>query len=234
MLLLQTVNFIVKLFKKATCICSLEWRGKKSMEAKIQERNAAWQDAIRTAAAEVAPEYMNIDCMSVDELILNVLLNDELSDVTASDWDTKYFRKEYGLKALFCGGEINKLPPTIREAFELAEEIFSKLPSAFDEKVLDSDINKKKYGFSARGEEAHFDNVGTSLGAVIRVDVRTNLEKGQLIYWNQGYAKGKMKDRREHLAKVYVLNFVEEFDEDQAITKAQLLKAKGIKAVDLF
>lgn len=205
------------------------------MEAKIQERNAAWLDAIRAAARETAPEYMNIDDMSVDELILNVLLNDELSDVTASDWDTKYFRKEYGLKALFCGGEINKLPPTVREAFELAEEIYYKLQTAaFDEKVTDTSIDKKKYNFARRGEEAHFDNAGSELGSVIRVDVRTQAEKGTLIYWNQGYTKGKVSNRRTHLAKVYVLNFVEEFDEDQAITKAQLLKAKGIKSADLF
>ena len=88
------------------------------------------------------PEYMNIDGWSVDELILNVLLNDELSDVTASDWDSKYFRKEYGLKAIFCGGEINKLSPTMREAFELAEEIYYKLQTAaFDEKVTDTSID---------------------------------------------------------------------------------------------
>jgi hypothetical protein len=200
------------------------------MEAKIVERSAAWQDAIRAAARETAPEYMNIDGWSVDELILNILLNDELSDVTASDWDSKYFRKEYGLKAIFCGGEINKLPPTVREAFELAEEIYYKLPTAaFDEKVTDSCIDKKKYSFAQRGEEAHFDNVGTSLGTVIRVDVKTQAEKGTLIYWNQGYAKGKMRDRRENLAKVYVLNFVEEFDEDESI-----LQVNSIKAVDLL
>lgn len=205
------------------------------MEAKIVERSAAWRDAIVAAAEMVKPEYMNLDGWSVDELILNVLLNDELSDITASDWDSKYFRKEYGLKAIFCGGEINKLPPTVKEAFQLAEEIYYKLPAgAFDEKVTDTAIDKKKYNFAKRGEEAHFDNAGTSLGVVVRVDVRTSLEEGTLIYWNQGYSKGKTRDRRENLAKVYVLNFIEEFDEDQAITKAQLLKAKGIRSADLF
>ncbi len=203
---------------------------------KIKERSAAWRDAIVAAAEMLKPEYMNIDGWSVDELILNILLNDELSDVTASDWDSKYFRKEYGLKTIFCGGEINKLPPTVRDAFELAEEVYYKLPTgeAFDEKVTDASIDKKKYNFAKRGEEAHFDNAGTSLGVIIRVDVRTSLEEGTLIYWNQGYSKGKTRDRQAHLAKVYVLNFVEEFDEDQAITKAQLLKAKGIKSADLF
>ncbi len=193
------------------------------------ERSAAWRDAIVTAAKEAAPEYMNVEGWSVDELILNVLLNDELTDVTASDWDSKYFRKEHGLKAIFCGGEILKLSPTVRDAFELAEEIYYKLPAEFTDKVLDGDINKKKYGFSARGEEAHFDNAGTSLGVVIRVDVRTSLEKGTLIYWNQGYEKGRTANRRAHLAKVYVLNFVEEFDEDESI-----LQVNSIKAVDLL
>ena len=204
------------------------------MEAKYIERSNAWQDAIVAAARETAPEYVNLDGMSIDELILSVLLNDEICEVTASEWDSKYFRKEHGLKAIFCGGEINKLPPTIREAFELAEEIFYKLPSEFDEKVTDGCIDKKKYSFAQRAEEAHFDNVGTALGVVIRVDVRTSLEKGTLIYWNQGYSKGKMRNRRENLAKVYVLNFIEEFDEEQAITKAQLLKAKNIMSADLL
>lgn len=204
------------------------------MEQKYIERSSAWQDAIVTAAKMIAPEYMNVNDWSVDELILNVLLNDELTDVTATDWDSKYFRKEHGLKAIFCGGEILKLPPTIREAFELAEEIFYKLPAEFDEKVTDGSIEKKHYGFAKRGEEAHFDNAGTALGVVIRVDVKTPLEKGTLIYWNQGYQRGKMRDRREHLAKVFILNFLEEFDDEQAITKAQLLKAKNIKSADLL
>ena len=200
------------------------------MEARYLERSAAWQTAIEEMAAMTAPEYMNLSGMSVDELILNVLLNDEVCDVTASEWDTQCFRKEYGLKAIFAGGEILKLPPTVKEAFQLAEEVFYKLPTAaFDEKVTDSCIDKKKYSFAQRGEEAHFDNVGTSLGTVIRVDVKTQVEKGTLIYWNQGYSKGKMKDRREHLAKVYVLNFVEEFDEDESI-----LQVNSIKAVDLL
>ena len=206
-----------------------------NMEAKYFEKSEEWVNAIRETANTIAPEYMNLDGMSVDELILNVLLNDELSDVTASDWDTKYFRKEYGLKAIFCGGEINKLPPTVKEAFELAEEIYYKLPTAsFDEKVTDASIDKKKYNFAKRGEEAHFDNAGSELGSVIRVDVCTSLEKGTLVYWNQGYTKGKTRDRQAHLAKVYVLNFVEEFDEEQSITKSQLLRAKGIKSADLF
>ena len=204
------------------------------MEQKYLERSAEWQNAIRAAVEMIKPEYMNVDGWSVDELILNVLLNDELTDVTASDWDSKYFRKEHGLKAIFCGGEILKLPPTIREAFELAEEIFYKLPSEFDEKVFDCDINKKKYGFAKRGEEVHFDNAGTSLGVIIRLDVKTSLEKGTLIYWNQGYQRGKMSDRREHLAKVFVLNFVEEFDEEQTICKTKMLRAKNIKSMDLL
>lgn len=201
---------------------------------KYLERSAEWENAIREAAKSIAPEYMNLSGMTVDELILSVLLNDEVCDVTASEWDSKYFRKEFGLKAIFCGGEINKLPPTVKDAFFLAEEIFTKLPCAFDEKVLDGSIDKKKYGFAARGEEAHFDNVGTSLGVVIRVDVRTQAEKGTLIYWNQGYQHGKMSDRRAHLAKIYILNFVPEFDEEQSITKTQLLRAKNIKSMNLL
>jgi len=198
------------------------------MEQKYIERSAAWQEAIQTTAREVAPSYINLDGLSIDELIFNILLNDEMCDVTASEWD-KHFRKEFGLKALFCGGEINKLPTTIHEAFDLAEEVYEKLPQAYDEKVTDGSIDKKRYTFAQRGEEAHFDNAGSSLGTVVRVDVRTSLEKGTLIYWNQGYSKGKIRDRHENLAKVFVLNFVDEFDEEQSIAKVS-----SIKAVDLF
>ena len=197
-------------------------------------KSEEYAQAIDATVNDIKPEYVHVDGWSIDEKILNVLLNDEICDVTASEWD-KHFRKEFGLKALFCGGEINKLPPTVRDAFELAEEIYYKLQTAaFDEKVTDTSIDKKKYNFAKRGEEAHFDNAGSELGSVIRVDVRTQAEKGTLIYWNQGYSKGKVSNRCTHLAKVYVLNFIEEFDEEQAITKAQLLKAKGIKAVDLL
>ena len=191
-------------------------------------KSEEWENAIREMANAIAPEYMNIANWSVDQLLFNILLNDELTDVTASEWD-KCFRKEYGLKALFCGGEIKKLSPTIYDAFELAEEVYDKLPSSFDEKVLDGCLVKKNYNFAQRGEEAHFDNAGSSLGVVIRVDVRTSLEKGTLIYWNQGYGHGKTRDRQKNLAKVYVLNFVEEFDEEQSIAKVS-----SIKSVDLF
>lgn len=192
--------------------------------AKSQE----WENAIREMAKAVAPEYMCLEGRSIDQLIFNILLNDEITDVTASEWD-KCFRKEYGLKALFCGGEIKKLSPTVYDAFMLAEEVYGKLPSCFDEKVLDNCLVKKNYGFSKRGEEAIFDNAGTALGVVIRIDVKTSLEKGTLIYWNQGYGHGKMRDRQENLAKVYVMNFVPEFDEDQSIAKVS-----SIKSVDLF
>jgi hypothetical protein len=198
------------------------------MDTKYIEKSAAWQEAITAVATEVAPTYVNIDGMSIDELIFNILLNDELSEKTASQWD-KYFRKQYGLKALFCGSEIQKLPPTAREAFLLAEEVYEKLPKSYDEKVADEAINKKSYTFAQRGEVAHFDNAGSSLGVVIRVDVKTTLEEGTLIYWNQGYAKGRMCDRQENLAKVYILNFIDEFDEEQAIGRAST-----IKAVDFF
>ena len=187
------------------------------MDIQLREKSAAWQEAIREAAQSVVTEFL-ADA-TPDEIIAKFLLNDDYSERTGSDWD-RYFRREYGLKALFCACEARKLPPTWREAFELAEEIYKKLPTGehYDEKVGDKVIDKKKYTFAQRGEVAFIDNYSVLSGTVIRVDVVTQEDAGTLVYWNQGIKKtagGFGNDTAGQIAKIFVLNCIPEVEDEK-------------------
>jgi len=203
------------------------------MNLELRERSAAWQEAIREAAQSVVTEYL--EDATVDEIIAKFLLNDDYSERSGSDWD-RYFRKEYGLKALFCACEARKLPPTWREAFELAEEVYKKLPSgdSFGERINDKVIDKKKYTFAQRGEVAFIDNYSVLAGTVIRVDIVTKAEEaGTLVYWNQGFKKtasGFGNDSTGQIAKIFVLNCIPEVEDEVLESYAP----GTIKAADLI
>ena len=202
------------------------------MNIQLREKSAEWQEAIKEAAEKMVTEFLEES--SIDEIIAKVLLNDDYTERTGSDWDS-YFRKEFGLKALFCACEARKLPPTWRDAFELAEEVYKKLPSGNDygKRISDKIIDKKKYTFAQRGEVAFIDNYSVLPGTVIRVDVVTNEDAGTLVYWNKGFKKtagGFGNDSAGQLAKIFVLNCIPEVEDE----KLDGFAPGTIKAVSLI
>lgn len=176
------------------------------MEAKIVKKSEEWKQAIACECVNFLPYDHEAEDFSVFEL-LKLIFDDEVGQETDEQFRRRLV-KEYDLHVAIEKGDIPHISSTLREALALCEEINKKLPSDIWKDLDIKKIDKSKYAFAKRGEQAVFQVFHNCNAVIIELQVRTEAEhEEELVYWS--------KD------KLFLLSFVSELDEEHSISVAQ-------------
>lgn len=133
---------------------------------------------------------------------LQLLFNDEVCERDSVAM-FRYFQREYSLHVTLVGNEFRQVERVVNDAFLLSNELFKLLPNRWSDDIDVKNLDKHKFGFSHRGEVAVFQIWRNINASIIEMQVKTETLEGEFLYWS--------KD------KIFVINFVSEFDEEHAI-----------------
>lgn len=170
---------------------------------KIEAKNNEWLEAIENACRAMLDPQDTIDFMSVRDQLLYVFDPDygEENDEQLR----KRLVKEYDLHVTIEKGELPHVSQTMRDAIALCEEILKLLPASFSRDLNPQLIQKSKYGFAKRGENAVFETFRNTNASFVELYVRTDKESYEdFLYWTKN--------------KLFLIHFVEELDEEYAIS----------------
>ena len=121
-----------------------------------------------------------------------------------------YLKWKDSLRVTIVGNDIYHLGNSAADAFRLGNALFKLLSPCWSDGVNLKNLDKSKFDFGSRGESAVFQEWRNIDASIFEIQVKTNALDYELLYWN--------KD------KIFVINFVPEFDEEYAVSK--ILKSR--------
>ena len=157
-----------------------------------------WQQAIAWECGKIAP---------VGELSTFAQLCWLFDDELGAEHDEqlrKRLTQEYDLHVSIEKGDICHLPPTVKAALKLCEDILKACPNSIYEDFDIKKIDKSKYGFSQRGEQAVFQIYRNTNATIVELQVRRQQEKEELVYWTKN--------------KLFIMSFVPELDKEHSVS----------------
>jgi len=172
------------------------------MNLEILARSEEWKSVIADECQNYLSEGERSEALTLLEQLKTIFECGEEFD----EEFRKRIVRDNNLHVTIDRHEVCHLSPTVKDAYNLCEQLNSLLPDNLDEPDLKG-LDRKRYHFSERGEIAIFRFVRNANMAVIELEVVTQAEEEEeFIYWS--------KD------KLYVMSFVPEADDEHCIAQA--------------